>query len=68
MFHPLYKNVEISKVDLDYSSFDFNTMVLIRIIIIKACKGHDFFFKRRIALGGRGNDSCLPSGFSVVIY
>lgn len=52
MFHPLYKNVEISKVDLDYSSFNFNTMLLIRIIIIiKACKGQEFFFREE---GGGG--------------
>lgn len=70
MFHPLYiKKIEIhvSKVDLEYRRFNFNTTVLIRIIIIiKACKGQEFLFREE-GWGG-GNDSCLPCGFSVVIY
>lgn len=70
MFYPLYKKkieIHVSKVDLEYRRFNFNTTVLIRIIIIiiKACKGQEFLFREE---GWGGNDSCLPCGFSVVIY
>lgn len=55
MFHPLYKKC-------------WNIKGLIIIIIIKACKGQEFFFREEGWGVWWGNDICLPSGFSVVIY